>query len=43
MKMHSDDYRVERNTEDQIINGDALEVLKNLPTHSVDSIVTDPP
>jgi site-specific DNA-methyltransferase (adenine-specific) len=33
----------ERTAEGQIINGDALIVLKNLPTHSVDSIVTDPP
>lgn len=27
----------------RVINGDALTVLKNLPTHSVDAIVTDPP
>jgi len=28
---------------DTIIQGDCLTVLKNLPAHSVDSIVTDPP
>ena len=29
--------------ENTLINGDCLQVLKTLPTNSVDSIVTDPP
>ena len=27
----------------QILNGDCLEILKQLPSNSVDAVITDPP
>ncbi|GBG57056.1 hypothetical protein SPFL3102_03514 [Sporomusaceae bacterium FL31] len=27
----------------QIINGDSLDILRNMPSNSVDAVITDPP